>query len=148
MPAAAEAVTERPAPSRPRDTWLRVAAVALVAVAVLAAVLLARGNDPEPAAGPPAADIGDGPVDRTVSITIANRTATPPTSRVEIARGSTIRITVTSDAADELHVHGHDRRATLTPGVPASVAFRADTAGLFEVETHLSDLVLVQLVVR
>ncbi|HTJ33893.1 MAG TPA: hypothetical protein VL738_11740 [Dactylosporangium sp.] len=45
-------------------------------------------------------------------------------------------------------MHGYDRKATLNPGVPASVAFRADTAGLFEVETHISDLVLVQLVVQ
>ncbi|MFG2043887.1 hypothetical protein [Dactylosporangium sp. NPDC048998] len=141
---------EASARTRSRDAWYRALAVAVVALtATVAVVLFTRGDDAGSAAGTaPAADIGAGPVDRELTVTITNRTASPPTSRIEIARGSTIRITVTSDAQDELHVHGYDRKATLTPGQPGSVQFRADTPGLFEVETHISDLVLFQLVVR
>ncbi|WP_432842107.1 hypothetical protein [Dactylosporangium sp. CA-092794] len=141
-----------PARMRSRDVVYRAVAVAVVVIAAaVAVVLLGRGNDSGgtgQSTVTPAADAGTGPVDREFRFTIANRVASPPTSRAEIARGSTIRITVTSDAPDELHVHGYDRRATLSPGVPASVRFRADTAGLFEVETHGSKLVLLQLEVR
>ncbi|GAA2326393.1 hypothetical protein [Dactylosporangium salmoneum] len=132
-----------------RDVWYRAIAVVVVALAaVVAIVFVSSGGDKGGTDAVPVADVGSGPVDREFAITITNRAATPPTSRVEIPMGSTIRITVTSDVADELHVHGYDRKAVLTPGVPASVAFRAGTAGLFEVETHVSDLVLMQLVVR
>ncbi|MEV6931916.1 hypothetical protein AB0M46_46535 [Dactylosporangium sp. NPDC051485] len=131
-----------------RDVWYRAIAVAVVVLAAVVAIVLVGGGDKGGTDAAPAADVGAGPVDREFTITIANRAATPPTSRVEIPVGSTIRITVTSDVADELHVHGYDRKATLAPGVPASVAFRAGTAGLFEVETHVGGLVLMQLVVR
>ena len=72
----------------------------------------------------------------------------PPTSRVEVTKGDTIRITVTSDQVDELHVHGYDKSLELAPGTPGSLLLLADKTGLFEVETHKTHLVLFQLVVR
>ncbi|MDA0635488.1 hypothetical protein OUY22_18880 [Nonomuraea sp. MCN248] len=72
----------------------------------------------------------------------------PPSGWLEVARGRTVSITVTSDVADELHVHGYDVTADLRPGEPATVRFVADMTGVFEVETHESGLVLVQLAVR
>ena len=118
----------------------RVLAIAVVAIAAVAAVVLFNGHD---------ASSGSGPgTTREFSVTIAGRAVSPPLARADIAAGSAVRITVTSDAPDELHVHGYDRRATLNPGVPATVEFRADTPGLFEVETHGSGLVLLQLAVR
>ena len=129
-----------PSPPRSRDRWLRATALAVVALAAaVAVVLVTRGNND---------GTGDASTEREIVITIRGRTASPPTGRVEIARGSTVRITVTSDAPDELHVHGYDRTAPLSPGVPATVQFTADTPGLFEVETHTGGLVLCQLVIR
>ncbi|GAB3824959.1 hypothetical protein [Dactylosporangium cerinum] len=81
-------------------------------------------------------------------VTVAKRKVTPPTGRVEVAKGSLVRITVTSDVADELHVHGYDKTLALPAGTPASIDLRVDKTGLFEVETHSSHLVLFQLVVR
>ncbi|MFG1944769.1 hypothetical protein [Nonomuraea sp. NPDC048826] len=72
----------------------------------------------------------------------------PPSGWLEAARGQTVSITVTSDVADEVHVHGYDVKAALRPGEPATVRFVADVTGVFEVETHESDLVLVQVAVR
>ena len=87
-------------------------------------------------------------VDKDIVVTVVQRKVTPPTGRVEVAKGSLVRITVTSDVADELHIHGYDKTLRLPAGAPASIELRADRTGLFEVETHASHLVLFQLVVR
>jgi len=59
-----------------------------------------------------------------------------------------VALTVTSDVADAVHVHGYDLQAALPAGKPAHLEFTADQVGLFEVETHETGLQLVQLVVR
>lgn len=104
-----------------------------------AAVFLVHGNS-----GGPATEAGE----RQITVSVVEHRVMPPTARIEVARGTVILMTVTSDIADELHVHGYDRRAGLPAGVPVSVRVRADTTGLFEVETHHAHLVLFQLVVR
>ncbi|WP_214107798.1 hypothetical protein [Acrocarpospora catenulata] len=85
---------------------------------------------------------------KEITVTIANRTVTPPPGRVEVAKGQQVKITVTSDVADEAHVHGYDKSAALAPGAPATIDFVADQDGLFEVETHESGLQLLQLAVQ
>ncbi|MEU4474582.1 hypothetical protein [Micromonospora sp. NPDC023888] len=100
---------------------------------------------PSPTASPtPSAPAAD----REIVVTIAKRRISPPTGRVTVGKGELVRITVTSDVSDELHVHGYDLGARLPAGKPGSVEFRADKTGLFEVETHDTELVLFQLVVR
>ncbi|XVQ89299.1 hypothetical protein ACQP2K_18335 [Microbispora siamensis] len=102
----------------------------------------------EPAAAPTeSADSADSDV-KEITVTIAGRKVTPPPGRIEVTKGQTVRITVTSDAADEAHLHGYDKEADLKPGTPASIEFVADETGLFEMETHGSGLQLFQLVVR
>ncbi|MFC4017751.1 hypothetical protein ACFOW4_07310 [Micromonospora sp. GCM10011542] len=88
------------------------------------------------------------PVDRDIVVTVTRKRVDPPTGRVEVGKGQLVRITVTSDVADELHVHGYELGARLPAGEPGTVEFRADRTGLFEVETHETELVLFQLVVR
>jgi FtsP/CotA-like multicopper oxidase with cupredoxin domain len=100
----------------------------------------AAGESPAPA--PAGSDV------KEISVTIAGRKVTPPPGRIEVAKGQTVRITVTGDAADEAHLHGYDKEAALKPGTPASIEFVADETGLFEMETHESGLQLFQLVVR
>ncbi|GIH67020.1 hypothetical protein [Microbispora siamensis] len=85
---------------------------------------------------------------KEITVTVAGRKVTPPPGRIEVTKGQTVRITVTSDAADEAHLHGYDKEASLKPGTPASIEFVADQTGLFEMETHESGLQLFQLVVR
>lgn len=126
------------APTRSRDTVRRLAAVAILIVAGAVVALLYRGS----------ADGGAAVQDRQITVTITAGKADPPVQRVEVGKGSTIKLTITSDVPDELHVHGYDRKAVLNPGQPATLEFRADTAGVFEIETHSAHLLLVQLVVR
>lgn len=96
----------------------------------------------------PAASVSTPSADVEIILRITKRRVDPPTGRVTVAKGELVRITVTSDVPDELHVHGYDLGARLPAGTPGSVEFRADKTGLFEVETHETELVLVQLVVR
>ncbi|WSJ91423.1 hypothetical protein OG430_38175 [Streptomyces sp. NBC_01304] len=85
---------------------------------------------------------------RTVEIGIADGKVQPPPGRVELKRGERVRLKVTSDQADTLHVHGYDKEVELPAGKAATLTFTADRTGLFEVETHGSGLVLTQLAVR
>ncbi|MQA88170.1 MAG: hypothetical protein GEV03_27005 [Streptosporangiales bacterium] len=86
--------------------------------------------------------------DKTITVRIADGEVRPAPGRIEVDRGSRVRIQITGDEADELHVHGYDKTAELRPGKPAVVQFVADQTGLFEVETHHGGLMLFQLVVR
>ncbi|MER7893250.1 hypothetical protein ABTX15_25850 [Micromonospora sp. NPDC094482] len=111
---------------------------------VAAPTTTAAAASPTPAVTTPAAS----PVDKQITVTVAKRRVDPPTGRVTVAKGDLVRITVISDVPDELHVHGYDLGARLPAGKAGSVEFRADRTGLFEVETHETELVLFQLVVR
>ena len=83
-----------------------------------------------------------------VEIEVADGRVVVVADRVEVALGARVVLAVTSDAADEVHVHGYDRSVELTPGRRTTLELTADSPGLFEVELHGSGLLLVQLEVR
>jgi heme/copper-type cytochrome/quinol oxidase subunit 2 len=83
-----------------------------------------------------------------VAVEVKGGKVSPPPGRVNVPAGSTVRLTVTSDVADEIHVHGYELEAPMQPGKPAVVEFVATKTGQFEVETHESGKVLTQLLVR
>jgi plastocyanin len=85
---------------------------------------------------------------RVVEVEIAESRVSTDDDRVEVRRGDTVRIVVTSDVDDELHVHGVEQTAALVAGETAAVEFTVDETGLFEVETHEGDLLLFQLLVQ
>jgi FtsP/CotA-like multicopper oxidase with cupredoxin domain len=58
---------------------------------------------------------------------------------IEVTRGDTVRIVVTSDAPDEIHLHGYDITRNPAPGRPARFRFRADAEGAFEIESHVAE---------
>lgn len=84
----------------------------------------------------------------TVTVAVTDGTVTPKPSRVKIPLGSTVELQVTSDVDDELHVHGFEAEKPLEAGVTTTVELQATEPGLYEVETHESDLELLQLEVR
>lgn len=49
-------------------------------------------------------------------------------------KGDEVRFAVTSDVADEVHVHGYDLMKDVTPGKTVVFAFKGDIDGEFEVE--------------
>jgi heme/copper-type cytochrome/quinol oxidase subunit 2 len=85
--------------------------------------------------------------DVNIDVTIAGGKVSPSTQTVKANAGQTVKITVTSDVEDQLHVHGYDKEVDLMPGKPGSVTFTADIKGTFEIETHESGKLLAKLVV-
>ncbi|MGY1713303.1 hypothetical protein ACI78R_02490 [Geodermatophilus sp. SYSU D01106] len=85
------------------------------------------------------------PAVRAVAVEVAGGRVTGDTGRVVVAAGERVALTVTSDVADELHLHGYDVTADLAPGTPATVEFTADLPGVFEAELHGSGTVLLSL---
>lgn len=99
-------------------------------VALLSAILLAvglAGCSSEPAA-PPA------PLELTVKITGSG--VEPSGEQFDLAKGQQVKITATSDHADELHVHGYDIATDIDADKPATIEFTADKVGRFELESH------------
>ncbi|AUI58839.1 hypothetical protein [Amycolatopsis sp. BJA-103] len=115
----------------------RIGGICGITVAALLAVTGCSGS----AGSEPAPGTGT----RTVkfSITEGKRTAGP--EEVAVRTGENLALEVTSDEADELHVHGYDKAAQLAPGVPGTVAFTANIDGIFEVELHKSGAAVTKL---
>lgn len=135
----------------------------VLAVLAVVSVLGACGRDPGPAVapefGPPVNEPGGasagpapapvGPTVRTISITVRGGQVTGETGRITVPLGTPVTVSVTSDVADEIHVHGYDRKGEVpVAGGTGSVSFTATTPGIFEVELEESKLQLVQLQVN
>ena len=50
-----------------------------------------------------------------------------------------MRIVVSSDVPDEIHLHGYDIEKEAAPGKPARFRFKADAEGAFELESHAAE---------
>jgi hypothetical protein len=59
--------------------------------------------------------------------------------RIEAKKGDTVRIVVSSDESDELHLHGYDIERAAAPGKPARFRFKANAEGVFELESHTAE---------
>lgn len=123
-------------------------AASLLLAATAATGCGAAGDDADTAAETAGAGRAADAETVRLTATIADGAVDPPPDRIDVPLGADVRLTVTSDTADELHVHGYDVLAELRPGEPAVLRFTADDPGLFEVETHHQELVVVQLAVR
>ncbi len=82
-----------------------------------------------------------------IDVVIANETVTGG-GRARVPLGSEVRLTVTADISDEVHLHGYDLRAPLSPEAPSIVEFTADIPGIFEMELEGGHLLLLELEVR
>ncbi len=80
-----------------------------------------------------------------IEVTVAAGKASGDTGRVQVATGTPVTLVVTSDVADEVHVHGYDIEKELAPGTPATLQFDATIPGVFEVELHHAGTVLLRL---
>lgn len=94
------------------------------------------------ASGVPTSD-----VDQVLSISYAGGELSGDTGRVPVALGSKVRIVVTSDVVEELHLHVYDRTVPVAPGSPAEIVFTADVPGQIELELHDAKRAVVRLVI-
>jgi len=138
---------------RQRLTFLGIAA----AIAVVALVSLAGGGDetkrssnsaptPTPTATATAAEGEETPTPTPTP------TPEPPPllqagkeKALTFEEGETVRFRVRHDAPEEVHVHGYDVTKNLEPGKTATVSFKADITGIFEIELEGSHQLLASL---
>ncbi len=140
------------------DVQVRLLFVAVTAVASVLAGCASTEAGTAPAPAPPAAPVVTPSSSATstpeavaptrIEVVVAGGKVTTAQPVVDVALGSPVLLVVTSDKADELHVHGYDKKASVTPGKPIELRFDATIPGVFEVETHAGHQRLVQLRVR
>ena len=67
--------------------------------------------------------------------------------RIEASVGDVVTLTIDSDVAEEIHLHGYDIFADVVPGETTTMTFTADTPGRFEIEFETSHAFIAELVV-
>lgn len=67
--------------------------------------------------------------------------------RVEVSQGDVVALQVSSDAIEEIHVHGYDHFIDVGPGEDVEFLFTADIPGRFEIEFEVSHQFIAELVV-
>ncbi len=110
------------------------------------ATMPAGGDSGHAMAGAPTpydADIADAV--QTITVDVAGGAPEGGVHRVEAELGSVVALMVTSDIAEEVHVHGYDILRGVSEGNPAHFAFTASIPGVFEVEFEGSGRLLLQL---
>jgi hypothetical protein len=118
---------------------------ALAGSAVVLAVVLAGCSAPGPSAVP-AAVAADGA--HRVEVAYAGGAVAGGVRRYAVPVGSTVELVVTSDVADEVHLHGYDRSSFVTAGASTTIRLVADLPGVFEVELEQRAAPLAELQVQ
>ncbi len=141
-------------------------ALAVVAVALAAvAFLVLRPSDDEEGTSAPSAAQGPSPSPdeedsgsggggdeavrqdkpEAVEIEVVDGAPVGGVADVEVGKGDEVRLEVTTDVEDEVHVHGYDQFAGVAPGDPAKFKFTADIDGIYEIELEGSHTQIARL---
>src|SRR4051794_40796479 len=126
-----------------RNQRIALAALA-VAVAVVAFVIVKPGGDSKDeastATGAAAKTAGGAQTVPAVErIQIKGGKPVGGAGTIKVKKGDRVRIVVSADAPDDLHLHGYDIEKKPTPGHPATFAFDANVEGVFELESHKAE---------
>ncbi|MEX0875349.1 MAG: hypothetical protein WD646_02420 [Actinomycetota bacterium] len=70
----------------------------------------------------------------TIEVTVTDGMPVGGVKREEVDTGEDVRIVVSSDVSDEVHLHGYDESVDVEAGDQAVLEFTADIEGVFIVE--------------
>ena len=87
-------------------------------------------------------------VDQVVTVRYAGGKVSGPKGRVKVKRGSTVQLVVTSDKADEVHLHVYDKKVDVAAGGTARLTFKATVTGIIEAELEHRKVTLVRFQVQ
>ena len=99
-----------------------VIAVAGVAVIIVAFVLLQGGKS------------SDSTSSTTPTVRVVNAKPQGGVQKLSFTKGGTVKFHVTSDTADEIHVHGYDLMKDVAKGGSVTFSFKGSIDGRFVVE--------------
>ncbi len=122
-----------------RPAGLLLALGAGVAAVVLAGCGSSSGGGAATGSAPASAAVKD------IAITFKGGQVDPPPSKIAVPVGTHVHLTVSSDVADEVHNHYNDKEVEVPAGGTATFDFVATEPGVYEVELHHADKVLMQL---
>ncbi len=114
-------------------------AIVVVAAATLV-IMGACGTGEDPGLeGPPPTDTSTPGVTATsnvhsIEIRVEDGKPVGGVQREKVEQGETVRILVSSDVADEIHLHGYNKSVDIAAGGQASLSFTANIPGVFIVE--------------
>lgn len=97
--------------------------------------------------GSPAPAVSTSPSPTTVAISLTNGTASPIGQKVDLVKGQSLTLDITSDRTDEVHLHGFDKEISVAPGTTAETIV-ADRTGSYEVECHNPAITILILQIR
>jgi len=85
------------------------------------------------------------PTVRTIAVSYAAGEVSGTSGREQVPIGEQVVLRITSDVAEQVHVHGYDLEAAVPAGGSVDIPVRASIPGVFEVELHDAGKVLFQL---
>jgi plastocyanin len=83
-----------------------------------------------------------------IKVSVSNGEVHPADHREDVSVGDTVKLTVSSDRDDMVHVHGVNIEKPVSAGGSVTITFKVTDPGIYEVETHESDLTLLQIEAR
>jgi FtsP/CotA-like multicopper oxidase with cupredoxin domain len=129
-----------------RNQRIGLLAAALVVAVVAFVIAQSGGDDNDGGTSQPAASGGgtsqttDTSTEPTAfRISVKGGVVDGDTQTFTVKKNDTVRIVVTSDAPDQIHLHGYDIEKEATPGKPARFKFKADVEGAFIIESHAAE---------
>ena len=93
-----------------------------------------HGNNGQSGPGMPNQSSADGVV---INLPIVNRDTTLTREDLRVSQGDTVRLVFEADEEGEIHLHGYDLTAEVSPGHPGELVFEANTAGAFALNFHV-----------
>jgi FtsP/CotA-like multicopper oxidase with cupredoxin domain len=111
-------------------------AFASIAVLVLAALWYAFRPHAAVIATPAVTAISKAPMEKAFELVVKDGKRVSGPAALQVREGERVRLTISSNANDELHLHGYDLKLRIKAGEPATLEFAAARSGRFELELH------------
>lgn len=86
--------------------------------------------------------------DQLVVVTVRDGKVLSGVNRVPVKKGDVVRLVVTSDVSDEVHLHTYDKRVPVKAGGQAVLTFTASITGVITAELERRHLTLVRFQVQ
>lgn len=111
-------------------------ALGVLTVLVLAGLWYAFRPHASVVETPAASALPKQPAERAFGLVVTDGKLASGPAALRVRQGERVRLTIESNANDELHLHGYDLKLRIKAGEPATLEFAASRSGRFELELH------------